>query len=191
MPLSSVLGAQSLVRPGVCTSSTRPASPFEGQVIYETDTDKIMSYSGSAWQFVSVPQTTEPAAYSSHTVTWTNVTVGNGTLTARWTQINKKVHYYGKFTLGSTSSVTGQIGIDLPVNANTSHGETFMGIATLQDTGVATYPAFPLQISADLVYIYPMNTAGTYGALAGTSSTVPHTWGSTDIITWNLVYEAA
>lgn len=49
MPLSSVLGAQSLVRPGVCTSSTRPASPFEGQVIYETDTDKVLVYNGSAW----------------------------------------------------------------------------------------------------------------------------------------------
>ena len=49
MPLSSVLGAQSLVRPGVCTSSTRPASPFEGQTIYETDTDLVKSYNGSAW----------------------------------------------------------------------------------------------------------------------------------------------
>lgn len=49
MPLSSVLGAQSLVRPGVCTSSTRPASPFEGQVIYETDTDKVLVYDGTSW----------------------------------------------------------------------------------------------------------------------------------------------
>lgn len=49
MPLSSVLGAQSLVRPGVCTSSTRPASPFEGQTIYETDTDLVRSYNGTSW----------------------------------------------------------------------------------------------------------------------------------------------
>lgn len=49
MPLSSVLGAQSLVRPGVCTSSTRPASPFEGQTIYETDTDRLATWDGSAW----------------------------------------------------------------------------------------------------------------------------------------------
>lgn len=49
MPLSSVLGAQSLVRPGVCTSTTRPASPFEGQVIYETDTKQTLVYNGSAW----------------------------------------------------------------------------------------------------------------------------------------------
>lgn len=51
MPLSSVLGAQSLVRPGVCTSSTRPASPFEGQLIYETDTNRVVAYDGSNWVY--------------------------------------------------------------------------------------------------------------------------------------------
>lgn len=49
MPISSVTGAQSITKPGVCTSSTRPASPFEGQVIYETDTDFMKVYNGSAW----------------------------------------------------------------------------------------------------------------------------------------------
>ena len=49
MPLSSVVGAQSIVKPGVCTSTTRPASPFEGQLIYETDTDVVRVWTGSAW----------------------------------------------------------------------------------------------------------------------------------------------
>jgi hypothetical protein len=51
MPLSSVVGAQSIIKPGVCTSSTRPASPYDGQVIYETDTDKIAVYDASAWVY--------------------------------------------------------------------------------------------------------------------------------------------
>ena len=49
MPLSSVVGAQSIVKPGVCTSSTRPASPYDGQVIYETDTDRVLAYDGANW----------------------------------------------------------------------------------------------------------------------------------------------
>ena len=49
MPLSSVVGAQSIIKPGVCTSSTRPAVPFEGQMIYETDTDKVLVYNGTDW----------------------------------------------------------------------------------------------------------------------------------------------
>lgn len=53
MPLSSVVGAQSIIRPGVCTSSTRPASPYDGQVIYETDTDKSLVYNGTGWVFLA------------------------------------------------------------------------------------------------------------------------------------------
>jgi hypothetical protein len=53
MPLSSVVGAQSIVKPGVCTSSTRPASPYDGQVIYETDTDRAMVWNGTGWVVLS------------------------------------------------------------------------------------------------------------------------------------------
>jgi hypothetical protein len=49
MPLSSVVGAQSIVKPGVCTSSTRPASPYDGQVIYMTDVDQTAVWDGSQW----------------------------------------------------------------------------------------------------------------------------------------------
>lgn len=37
------------LRPGVCTSSNRPANPFDGMMIYETDTDKTLVYHSSAW----------------------------------------------------------------------------------------------------------------------------------------------
>lgn len=36
-------------RPGVCTSTTRPSAPYEGMMIYETDTDKVLVWNGSAW----------------------------------------------------------------------------------------------------------------------------------------------
>jgi hypothetical protein len=41
------------IRPGVCTSTNRPSAPFDGQVIYETDTDKAMVWNGSAWVVLS------------------------------------------------------------------------------------------------------------------------------------------
>ena len=36
-------------RPGVCTSGTRPTAPYEGQMIFETDTDRMYVWNGSAW----------------------------------------------------------------------------------------------------------------------------------------------
>lgn len=53
------------LRTGVCTSTTRPQTPYEGQVIYETDTDLTYVYSGSAWispSFVSTVLTGTPTA---------------------------------------------------------------------------------------------------------------------------------
>ena len=49
MPLSTVLGAQSLIKPGVCTTATRPASPYTGQMIYDTTVATTLVWNGSAW----------------------------------------------------------------------------------------------------------------------------------------------
>lgn len=38
----------------VCTSTTRPANPVPGRLIYETDTTKLGVWTGSAWLRVTV-----------------------------------------------------------------------------------------------------------------------------------------
>ena len=49
MPITNYIPSSRLIQPGVCTSTTRPASPFEGQAIYETDTDLMFIYNGTVW----------------------------------------------------------------------------------------------------------------------------------------------
>ena len=49
MGISQQIGASSMVKWGICTSSTRPASPYHGQHIYETDTNLQFVWNGSAW----------------------------------------------------------------------------------------------------------------------------------------------
>jgi hypothetical protein len=44
--VDTYLMSQVIIR---CTSGTRPASPAEGWHIYETDTNRLMVYNGSAW----------------------------------------------------------------------------------------------------------------------------------------------
>ena len=53
MGLSNYTPSSRISQSGVCTSSTRPATPYEGQVIYETDTDKTLIWNGSAWVYVA------------------------------------------------------------------------------------------------------------------------------------------
>lgn len=55
MPLSSQIGSSRVGKPGVCTSLTRPASPYQGMNIYETDTGKTLLWNGSAWVIVGDP----------------------------------------------------------------------------------------------------------------------------------------
>ena len=40
------------LQPGVTTSSARPASPYEGQMLYETDTKQLVIWNGSAWTYL-------------------------------------------------------------------------------------------------------------------------------------------
>ena len=66
MGIDSGYGVGSL-KTGVCTSTTRPASPFEGQTVYETDTDLVKSYNGTSWAPVSGLQYITGASFSAVT----------------------------------------------------------------------------------------------------------------------------
>ena len=64
------------LRPGVCTSLSRPTAPYEGQVIYETDTDLLRIWNGSAWKNIAA---TTPANGSILQVQSTTYVTPNST----------------------------------------------------------------------------------------------------------------
>lgn len=80
MGISQQLGASSIIKPGVCTSSTRPASPYEGQTIYCTDTDTLELWNGSAWRIMGASTPTNGTVLQVTTGT-TNTQVGTGSAT--------------------------------------------------------------------------------------------------------------
>lgn len=49
----------------VCTSSTRPGSPFSGQVIFETDTKKMQVWDGSVWLAITNAPPDAPTSLSA------------------------------------------------------------------------------------------------------------------------------
>jgi len=68
----------------ICTSSTRPASPFEGQTIYETDTGLTRYYDGSSWE--DTARATRP--YHAEVYLASNISYPRATL-LQWTHLRE------------------------------------------------------------------------------------------------------
>lgn len=94
----------------VCTSTTRPAVPTEGMMIYETNTDKVLVYNGTIWippgplgQLALVTRTTDTASFGALTyfdsVTAVNVLPNRNLLV----EIHTNVY---AFTAGITVSIS-------------------------------------------------------------------------------------
>jgi len=131
--------------------------------------------------------------YTAYTPTFTNFTIGNGTINyARYTQIGKFVQAYGKVTLGSTSSMGTNPNMTLPVtaNANTT-GAWVLGSLTIGDTGTATYEGYIKASSTTVAQMVVGNVSGTYTTNTAIQATIPMTWVSTDTFLWSFIYEAA
>jgi hypothetical protein len=126
----------------------------------------------------------------SYTPTLTGITLGNGTLSTRYVLINNFVHFEGKLTFGSTTSITGSAPIiNLPFIAAQSF--QVAGSIVYADNGVATYTGMPLQIGTGGIYLFINNFATAYGNEVAVTSTIPFTWGNGDSITWSVHYAKA
>jgi len=81
-------------------------------------------------------QSTSTWAWQSWAPNWTNFTVGNGTVVAKYIQIGKTVHFKIKVTLGSTSSVSGAITFSLPTDSHADYGTSGfnIGVSRMNDT---------------------------------------------------------
>jgi hypothetical protein len=125
----------------------------------------------------------------SYTPSLTNITLGNGSLSARYVLINNFVHYEGKLIFGSTTSISATPQIALPLASAQSF--QVAGNILYADSGIATYMGFPLIAGSSSIYLYIQNFATAYGSEVAVSATVPFTWGNLDNITWSVHYAKA
>lgn len=117
----------------ICTSSTRPAAPFEGQTIYETDTDLSLTWSGSAWV-----QTGSLGAWTTWTPTITQVgSVTHSVVYGRYTKIGRTV--YANFTTNVTGSGSAGTGVSISLPVTSAAGSPLrLGSGHIYDTSTAT-----------------------------------------------------
>lgn len=108
MPLSTVLGAQSVVKPGVCTTATRPASPFQGQMIYDTTVAQTLVWNGSAWigaagKIGQVVSTTKTDTFTTSSTTFVDITGMSVSITP--TSTSSKVLILVNFTAAVNADI--------------------------------------------------------------------------------------
>lgn len=122
-------------------------------------------------------------AWTSYTPTLGNVTEGNGTKTGAYMSAGALTAVRFRFTLGSTSAITGSPTISLPVNVTAARSAT--GVLGMYDSSATTHK----------VGFIINSGAGTLttrdDASAALSSTNPFTWATSDEFYGSLVFEAA
>ena len=132
--------------------------------------------------------------YTAYTPTLGQITIGNGTIETKYCRVNNFVHYYGKITFGSTTSITGaNANFSLPLTADVpaTNISTAMGKCYFYDVSAGTFFAGTVAMANSTTVYGGINTAsGTYVQWGGWSSTAPFTWATGDFYTFNITYKA-
>lgn len=175
-----------------CTAATRPASPNEGMLIYETDTDSLAIYNGTSWVYQGL--------FQAYTPTFTGFTLGNGTASFEFARVNRVVFVRGQISFGSTSSITAvspdTVAFSLPVATDTSGSEptpaSSINLGAAVDTSAGRRAPIRVGVGTTTTGILGFNLViGTVvyeNSL--TTTTVPFTFATGDFIFLNLTYEA-
>lgn len=155
----------------------------EGMMAYLIDSNTVTVYNGSAWSTIGPVH----GALTTFVPTWTNLTVGNGVLNiCSYQRIGRTIHNYKvRFTFGTTTAVTGAITVSTPFAAegNVTEYECCQNVIAYDSSAVQRHPMYTASVSTTS---FKFRFGG-----ADTSSTVPFTWATGDIIFFSITYEAA
>lgn len=141
---------------------------------------KLLAGTGSGWSW----QTWVP--------TYANLTIGNGTVTAKYVQTGKMVAFVWKLTLGTTSSVGTSPTISFPVATNASYATNDPIGTGFSNTGTANAPIWIFWVSSTTFAPVVFGAGGTYvSTVANITAAIPGTWGTGNVLTVQGMYEAA
>lgn len=186
-----------LLTPTVCTSGTRPSVDlFQGRLIWETDTQKLMMYDlGTTTWKPALPSAATSIPWTAYTPTWGGI--ATPTTTARYRVIDTKTILY-KIDAKVVTAPSAGVTVTLPVPAiavattpissvfgklhckDVSAGIYFEGLV-LEDTTGSSISTVRLMAP----------TSGASTQLTQVAAAVPFTWAVNDGISIMGEYEAA
>ena len=133
--------------------------------------------------------------WTTWTPAYTNLTVGNGTVTPRYTNVNGLVLAQYTLVFGSTTSISGGAPlITLPVTAanvyNFVTGNAVGTALAVDDTGNRQAMLTHLH-STTQFRVMALTVSGSAVIESSITSTVPFTWATSDVLFAQMLYEAA
>ena len=126
--------------------------------------------------------------------TYDGITVGNGSVTARYMQIGKTVWCRFSLIMGSTSTVSTTGTITMPITmADVSYinNESVFGPCSFRDSSGGRYMGDIRRSNNTTFRPFSYQHDVTFLAVGTIGTTVPFTWATGDILTFQATYEAA
>lgn len=139
------------------------------------DPNHLVSGTGTTW------------VWQAWTPSYSGITVGSGTVVARFTQTGKTVHAYWKLTVAADTSIASGCTVSLPVTASSNYQQfdSIQGVQSVNDGGAVVHAGVPLFNSTSAVVF------AWYAATTTLNTTFPITEAAGDIVILNVTYEAA
>jgi hypothetical protein len=149
MPFTSVLGASSVIKPGVCTSSTRPSAPYVGQLVFETNTNRLVVFTASGW------------VYQTARVTGATFTAATSVVFPNSTFTSSSNSYQVVLALTAFPSSASTVTMQVRDNSGTKSSAQYIGaISGRRDDGAAT------GLSTSFATSFSIGTAFVSGSVA-------------------------
>lgn len=131
------------------------------------------------------------AAYQNWTPSLNNLSKGNGTEVARYMRIGNLIVGYYSLTFGSTSAMGTTPSVDVPVTPASGVSSMPVGTCRFEDVGTASYFGQLQTNGTTTLFPRVSNTSGTYLVNNSLTATVPFTWTTNDVFSFEFAYEAA
>lgn len=189
-----VNGAPEIVRVTAHTGSATSATIDRA----EFDTTAREHPAGTEWVHGAVAATASDldgdfgGFWGAWTPTLTNLTLGNGSVVARFTRIGNAIHWRFKFVLGSTSAVGTNPEFTLPAVPHADYvSGAVAGLGIALDAGTAFYDVRVRHAVPAEGRVRFERIGGSGSASVTITSSAPMTWTTSDMLTAEGTYEAA
>lgn len=139
---------------------------------------KLLAGTGTGW------------AWQSWAPSYTNFTLGNATVNAKYIQTGKTVSFYIRVILGSTSSMGTNPTFTLPVTATDFASNDVIGSGTFNNSGTGYFGAGLLN-STTVCRLIAIDTSTAAGALLNITASVPFVWAAGSFFQITGTYESA